>query len=156
VVKFSRTGQYLFEWGKKGNEPGEFIIPHSICIGEKGNVYVADRENNRVQVFDSAGKFIQQLVNENFGNIYAVNYDSLTRQVFATDDKSWLKLKHQGSDIIIFDSAQKHSIQFGRTGFSNGPVCWYHDVAVDKEGSIYVADIKGNLIQRFKRRITKK
>jgi peptidylamidoglycolate lyase len=156
VIKFSRTGQYLFEWGKKGHAPGEFTIPHSICIGESGHIYVADRENNRVQVFDSAGKFIQQLVNENFGNITAVTYDASTKQLIATDDKSWLKLKHQGSDIIIFDSTRKNCGQFGRTGSYEGPLCWYHDVVVDKEGSIYVSDIKGNLIQKFKRRMTKK
>ncbi len=156
VVKFSRTGHYLFEWGKKGDAPGEFTIPHGICVGESGNVYVADRENNRVQVFDSAGKFIQQLVNENFGNITGVTYDASTKQLIATDDKSWLKLKHQGSDIIIFDSTRKNSMQFGRTGSYEGPLCWYHDIAIDKEGNLYVADIKGNRIQKFKRKLIKK
>jgi peptidylamidoglycolate lyase len=57
VVKFSATGQYLFEWGTKGDKESEFDIPHGITLDKNGNVYVADRENSRIQVFDSSGKF---------------------------------------------------------------------------------------------------
>ena len=42
IVKFSSSGKYLFEWGKKGNKPGEFNIPHAIDMDANGNVYVAD------------------------------------------------------------------------------------------------------------------
>ena len=60
VIKFSKFGKYLFEWGKKGNKEGEFNIPHGIDLDEKGNVYVADRENKRIQKFDSNGKFLKE------------------------------------------------------------------------------------------------
>lgn len=151
IIKFSSKGKYLFEWGKKGNGEGEFNIPHSISLGENENVYVADRENKRLQVFDSTGKFIQELTNTNFGNISAVAYRAANNQLIATDDLSWLKLKHRGSDIIVFDSTRKNSTQFGRTGFYEGPVCWYHDIAIDKDGNIYVTDILGNSLQKFKK-----
>jgi len=53
VVKFSKEGKYLFDWGKKGDKAGEFNTPHGIDLDSKDNVYVADRENNRIQKFNS-------------------------------------------------------------------------------------------------------
>ena len=59
VVKFSKDGHFIKSWGRKGPEPGEFDEPHDIFIGGSRNwVYVADRKNNRIQVFDQDGKFI--------------------------------------------------------------------------------------------------
>src|SRR5262245_17182686 len=60
VVKFSKEGKYLKEWGKKGTGAGEFNLPHAICLDGRGRVYVGDRENDRIQVFDSEGKFLAQ------------------------------------------------------------------------------------------------
>src|SRR5206468_190128 len=57
VVKFSKEGKYLKEWGKKGKEPGEFNLPHVLVV-DKGRVIVGDRENNRIQVFDLEGKHL--------------------------------------------------------------------------------------------------
>ena len=62
VVKFSKDGTYLFEWGKFGNKQGEFNIPHGIDLDKNGNVYVADRENNRIQKFDAQGNFIESFL----------------------------------------------------------------------------------------------
>jgi DNA-binding beta-propeller fold protein YncE len=60
VVKFSKEGKFIKEWGKKGSGEGEFNLPHSIVLDAKGRVYVGDRENNRVQIFDGDGKFLTQ------------------------------------------------------------------------------------------------
>ncbi len=54
------NGRLLFSWGKPGTDPGQFNIPHNICCDQDGWVYVADRENHRVQVFDGNGKFQTQ------------------------------------------------------------------------------------------------
>ena len=152
IIKFSAQGKYLFEWGTKGNKEGQFNIPHAVALDEKENVYVADRENYRVQVFDSAGKFIAQWTNKNFGRICSITYDKATKTFIAVDDAvSGFELKHNGSDIIILDSAGNVLSQFGRSGSYNGPKCWYHDVAIDNEGNIYVEDILGNRIQKFKK-----
>src|SRR5260370_34241083 len=53
VAKFSADGKFLFDWGHKGQGPGEFDLPHSVAVGTPGNGYVADRSNARIQVFDS-------------------------------------------------------------------------------------------------------
>lgn len=60
IVKFSREGKFLMTWGKKGSAPGELNIPHALAFDSKGRLFVADRGNNRIQIFDQNGKFIDQ------------------------------------------------------------------------------------------------
>jgi DNA-binding beta-propeller fold protein YncE len=60
VHKYSPDGKLLFSWGEPGSDPGQFNIVHNICTDGDGYVYVADRENHRVQVFDANGKFETQ------------------------------------------------------------------------------------------------
>jgi streptogramin lyase len=60
VVKFSKEGKYLLEWGKKGTGPGEFQLVHAVVTDAKGRVYVSDRTNNRIQVFDPNGKYLTE------------------------------------------------------------------------------------------------
>lgn len=151
VVKFSAAGKYLFEWGKKGNGESEFNIPHAISLDEKGNVYVADRENKRAQVFDSTGKFLKQYSDNSYGSICSVSFDKTSQQLIAVDDDNFLKLKHRGSDVLVFDTAGKAQSRFGRSGGYNGHTCWYHDAAVDDKGNIYIGDILGNNIHKFRK-----
>ena len=61
VVKFSKDGRFIREWGHQGVGPGEFDQPHDIALDFlKGRVFIADRNNNRVQVFDPDGQFIAE------------------------------------------------------------------------------------------------
>ena len=61
IVKFSKDGKFLKAWGKKGSAEGEFDTPHGLAFDSKGRLFVADRNNNRIQVFDQDGKFIEEL-----------------------------------------------------------------------------------------------
>ncbi|MFT3704157.1 MAG: peptidyl-alpha-hydroxyglycine alpha-amidating lyase family protein [Agriterribacter sp.] len=151
VIKFSATGNYLFEWGKKGNKAGEFNIPHGISLDGNDNIYVADRENNRVQMFDSTGKFVTQFSNNSFGGICAVLFDTTQSKLFAVDDFTFLKVKHRGSDVFIFDTAGKVQTRFGRSNAHQDITSWYHCLTVDKDENIYVGDILGNTIQKFRK-----
>lgn len=151
IVKFSSNGKYLFEWGKKGKKEGEFNIPHGIDLDRNGNVYVADRENNRIQIFDSTGKFLNQFSNKSFGSMCAVALGKSDKKIFAIDDLTFLRIKHRGSDIFIFDTTGMVQTRFGRSGSYAGQLCWYHDIAVDNQQNIYVSDILGNQIQKFKK-----
>jgi len=150
VIKFSKEGKFLFEWGKKGNEEGEFNTPHGIDIDSHGNVYVADRENNRIQKFDSKGNFLKQWKNDVAIQLYALKVDPKNENVIAVDYLTVNDTLIKGSDVIVCDSSVKFINRFGRTGLYNGPICRYHDITLDNEGSIYVGDILGNRIQKFR------
>jgi len=76
VVQFSSEGRYIREWGRKGNGPGEFNLPHSIAVDSVGRLYVADRGNARVQVFDSAGRFLREWRDSTLGRPWAVRVAS--------------------------------------------------------------------------------
>ncbi|MBC7888042.1 MAG: hypothetical protein H7Z13_09130 [Ferruginibacter sp.] len=149
VVKFSSSGKYLFEWGKKGSQPGEFNIPHAIDLDEKGNVYVADRENSRVQAFDTEGNFLKEWKNKSFGKIYSITISKIKQQLVAVD-YSANYLRPKGSDVMVFDSLANLLSRFGRSApAARDRICRYHDVAIDNEENIYVGDIYGNTIQKF-------
>jgi sugar lactone lactonase YvrE len=60
MVKFDKDGKFIKEWGKKGDGPGEFNVPHSIAMDSQGRLFVADRSNNRIQAFDQDGKYLFQ------------------------------------------------------------------------------------------------
>lgn len=60
VHKFSSEGQHLLSWGSRGTGPSQFTTPHGIWVDRHDRVYVADRENNRVQIFDTEGCFISE------------------------------------------------------------------------------------------------
>jgi peptidylamidoglycolate lyase len=152
VIKFSAEGKYLFEWGKKGSGTNEFDIPHAIELDDNGNVYVADRENRRIQVFDGNGKFLKMLEDKSFGNLCSIVFNKKEKNIIAVDDLTSLEIMHKGSDVIVIDSAGTSFTRFGRSGNYNGPVCWYHDVAVDAAGNIYVADIIGNKVMKFEKK----
>jgi DNA-binding beta-propeller fold protein YncE len=60
VVKFTKDGRFVKEWGMKGSGPGQFSEPHTIAMDSRGRLFVGDRENNRIQIFDQDGKYITE------------------------------------------------------------------------------------------------
>jgi DNA-binding beta-propeller fold protein YncE len=62
VAKVDKDGNWRKSWGERGNGPGQFNTPHSITVDANGNVYVSDRGNHRIQVFDGEGNFLRQIV----------------------------------------------------------------------------------------------
>ena len=74
IVKFDRNGKFLTQWGSHGTAPGHFDAPHCLAIDREGRLYVGDRWNNRIQVFDQAGRLLQILTQ--FGRPSAMYIDS--------------------------------------------------------------------------------
>lgn len=144
VVHFSSGGQYLSEWGQRGRRPGQFRVPHGLTLDEKGNVYVADRENRRIQVFDPQGRLLRVIHHKAFGRICAVGYDPVTKRLIAVDDKTWFKVFHRGSEVFVLDTSGAIVSRLGRRKRT-----WYHTVVVDHAGDIFVGDILGNRIEKF-------
>ena len=60
IMKFDATGKFLLNWGSRGEEPGNFHTPHALAMDSQGRLYVGDRGNNRLQIFDQQGNFIDQ------------------------------------------------------------------------------------------------
>jgi sugar lactone lactonase YvrE len=60
VVRFTKDGKFVKEWGKKGSGPGEISEPHTIAMDSRGRLFVGDRENNRIQIFDQDGKYLAE------------------------------------------------------------------------------------------------
>ncbi len=61
VVRFTKDGKFVKEWGKKGSGPGEISEPHTIAMDSRGRLFVGDRENNRIQIFDQDGSFLDRV-----------------------------------------------------------------------------------------------
>src|SRR6187549_655142 len=61
VLKFDKTGRFLTQWGGKGTAPGQFEVAHGIAIDAKGLLWVADRENQRIQLFDQKGTYVPEM-----------------------------------------------------------------------------------------------
>lgn len=152
IVKFSSTGKYIKAWGTYGNKPGSFIIPHGIAIDQNNTIYVADRQNNRVQVFDSSGTFLKELNNDALVEQMPSIALDLNNRLFAIDYDPTKKADGtvNGSTIFEFDSAQHAQNHFGANGSADRTSCWFHDIAIDSKGNIYVGDIMGLSILKFK------
>lgn len=150
VVKFSKEGKYVLAWGKKGNQEGEFNTPHGIDLDAAGNVYIADRNNNRIQEFDANGNFLKEWKNDSGNQLYSLTVNKMSRQLMAID-YAYDNAQIYGSDILQFNPALSIIKRFGRTEAYQGPVCRYHDIAMDKQGNIYVGDILNGCIQKFEK-----
>jgi DNA-binding beta-propeller fold protein YncE len=137
VVKFSKEGKYLKEWGKKGSGAGEFNLPHAICIDDKGRLYVGDRENDRIQLFDADGKFLTQW--KEGGAPYGLYLDG--KRLFVADGRaSW---------VTILDADGKRIGRFGEKGKGPGQFDLPHMLCVDGDGTVYVAEVGGKRVQKF-------
>jgi DNA-binding beta-propeller fold protein YncE len=142
AMRFGADGKFKQSWGKKGNGPGEFDLVHNIVIDKKGRVYIADRENERVQIFDADGKFLEQW--KHVGKPFGLYIDDKMR-VYITDGES--------NSIYVVSEGGKVLSKFGKTGGGPGEFRMAHSITVDKKGNIYVAEGDGQRIQVFSRKI---
>jgi peptidylamidoglycolate lyase len=150
VVKFSPEGKFLLQWGKKGDQPGEFKIPHGISLDNTGKVYVADRENSRVQIFDADGKFLTQWKSAELGKPWDITIGEDGYAYVVDGGQSNLKKPPDSGRVLKLD-LQGHVVQsWGRVGKYDGQFCWAHQVAVARSGEVYVVDVGyGMRVQKF-------
>jgi DNA-binding beta-propeller fold protein YncE len=124
VHKFSPDAKYLYSWGEPGTAPGQFNLPHGVWIDRRGRVMVADRENDRVQVFDQNGELLEVWPTELIGPAF-----------FYVDDDDVVYIpEHNGGRISILTLDGERLARWG-----DGPVhrsC--HGIWVDSHGDLYV------------------
>jgi sugar lactone lactonase YvrE len=140
VLKFDKTGRFLTSWGGKGTAPGQFEVAHGVAIDAKGLLWVADRENQRIQVFDQRGTFVRELkyaglpCNMDIGREYIYMVNGFAGQV------------------LRMDLAGKVLAVTGRPGTGLGEFGEAHFIAVSPAQELFVADsVNGALVKFVKR-----
>lgn len=141
VVKFSHDGKYLLAWGTPGSGPGQFHIPHSVAVDSKGTVYVSDRENNRIQIFDGNGKFLREWT-----------HLGCTQNMFITpQDELWIITHRNNVENITYDTLAGRimhvDLATGRIlGAMESPGHW---LTVARDGNIFIGSLTGNVFRWY-------
>ena len=145
VHKYTPDGRLLFSWGESGTDPGQFNISHNIATDQDGWVYVADRENHRIQVFDPQGKFETQWVN--MARPSGLYIDQAGDRAYVGESGSAIgpnaAARGLGPRISILDLHGQVLARLGDLprGEELGQFIAPHGVGLDSHGDIYVAEV---------------
>ena len=142
IVKFSPEGKFIKSWGRKGSAPSEFDIPHSLAMDSRGRLFVGDRQNNRIQIFDQDGNFIDQLFQ--FGRPSGVFIDKSDTIYVADSESEFVSKNHDGwkrgirvgklADGVVTALIPDPAEKVKGTSAAEG-------VAVDAAGNVFGAEV---------------
>jgi DNA-binding beta-propeller fold protein YncE len=141
VIEFTAAGEFVRQWGKPGSGPGEFNLVHDVTMDKRGRVYVGDRTNARIQVFDQQGMLLEKW--EGIGQPWGLVYSAAEDALYMCDGENNRLVKLSMDGRVVG--------QLGKFGKAPGRFDYPHYLAVDSEGSIYVAEIKNWRVQKFSR-----
>jgi len=153
VHKYTPDGKLLFSFGAPGSDPGEFNVVHSVCTDKDGFVYVADRENHRIQVFDSEGNYIDQWNNLHRpcalhiqGSIEQLCYIGELAPTLSCNKNS----PNLGPRISIYNLSGKRLARLGdiRRGERPDQFLAPHGIAVDSELDLYIGEVSWTSVGR--------
>jgi peptidylamidoglycolate lyase len=144
VVKFDKDGKYVLAWGEKGTPPNEkrpgyMNTVHAIAIDKNRRVYVADRSNSRIQIFDENGKFLEEW--PNVRRPYSVLLDE-NQNFWVADGTTQKFTKFNPQGILQYS--------WGTFGAFPGGFWGVHQFSVDSEGNLYTADVHVGRPQKFR------
>ena len=146
VVKFDKDGEFLLTWGQKGDNsgtetrPGYMNTVHGIAIDDNRKVYVIDRTNNRIQIFDENGKFIEDW--RGIKRPYYI-YMSADQHLWVSDAVTQKFLKFDlGTGQVLYD--------WGSFGAFPGGNWGVHQFSVDSENNFYTADVHVGRVQKYR------
>ncbi|HZQ71356.1 MAG TPA: peptidyl-alpha-hydroxyglycine alpha-amidating lyase family protein [Burkholderiales bacterium] len=171
VAKVDKDGNWLKSWGERGKEPGEFNTPHSIAADAQGNVYVADRGNRRIQVFDGEGKFLREIrvdVPAPAGARPAIGAIPEVAKIEASGGAltmapgaPWTVCITPGPNQVLYTSdafpgrIYKLSLDgkllgmLGESGKQLKQFGWIHEIACPSENVLYVAELLNWRVQKL-------
>jgi sugar lactone lactonase YvrE len=165
VAKVDKDGNWIKSWGEPGDQPGQLNTPHGIAADAQGNIYVADRGNGRIQVFDTEGKLLREIrINVPFdpntrpvignkpppnvkgtfapGSPWTVCITPPPHQVLYTSDAypgRIYKLTLDGKVLGVLGSGGRQLKQFG----------WVHEIACPSENELYVGELLNWRVQKL-------
>jgi DNA-binding beta-propeller fold protein YncE len=131
IHKFNADGQLLFSWGEPGGKPGQFRLPHSVRIDKRGQAWVVDRENHRIQIFDAEGKFLSQWT------------DFIRPTDLCIDKDDLVYVSELCNRVGVFSIDGKLLARWENTGKTKEEALFIspHAIAVDSHGDIYVGQV---------------
>jgi hypothetical protein len=145
VHKYTPDGKYLFSWGESGIDPGQFNLVHSVVSDKQGRVFVADRENLRIQIFDHQGKFLNQWnnIHRPCGLHVAENEDLMYVGELAPAYPFNQNYPNLGARIGIYDLKGNRLASLGdaRAGEEPHQFLAPHGLTVDSRGDVYVGEV---------------
>jgi sugar lactone lactonase YvrE len=150
IVKFSSDGTFLKAWGGSGSRPGEFLVPHALAMDARGRLFVADRDNNRIQIFDQEGALLDEW--RQFGRPSGLFIDAADT-LYVSDNQSNAARNPGWPRGIRVGSARDGSI----TAFipdpefdpANSEETGAHGIAADMMGNIYGAEVWSQTIKKY-------
>ena len=143
VVKYDAAGEYLMEWGELGTGPGQFDLVHGVDVDRDGRVYVADRSNNRIQVFTENGEYITEWPNIFFPVDIHIDEDEAVWVVSAVLNRL-LKYNTDGELQYEWGTSGATAGGFGPGGMSRP-----HQMDRDPEGNIYVVNWDSGHVDKY-------
>jgi len=151
IVKFSKDGKFIKTWGKLGSAPGEFRTPHALAFDSRGRLFVADRGNMRIQIFDQEGGFLEEW--KQFSRVSGLHMDSgdvlyaIDSESNATNHPGWRKGVRIGSakdgNVMFFIPGHQTDRPEGAAG---------EGVTVDADGNVYGAEVTVRGLTKYVKR----
>jgi sugar lactone lactonase YvrE len=155
VMKFSKDGKFIKQWGGHGARPGQFEMPHTMAFDSRGRLFVGDRGNNRIQIFDQEGKFLEEwkqfsrpsgiFIDKN-DVIYVTDSESTDRPGYG-NNPGWKRGIRVGSakDGSVHAFIPDPSPGTGATSAAEG-------VTADAQGNIYAAEVGPKDVKKYVRK----
>jgi DNA-binding beta-propeller fold protein YncE len=137
VLKFDKAGRFIKSWGGKGTAPGQFVVAHGIAIDAKGQLWVADRENQRIQIFSQDGAFVKQLKFAGLPCALIIG----PRYIYMVNGFA--------GQLLRLDLSGKVLAAVGKSGNGLGEFGEAHAISVSPQGDVWVADTVNSALQKF-------
>jgi NHL repeat-containing protein len=151
VHRFSAAGTLLVSWGEPGTGPGQFMLPHGIAVDASGNVFVCDRETDRIQVFTAEGRFLREItdVQRPTQVVLAGGLMYVSELVWRVGQRSFRQGPIQTelpSRVSVLDMNGTVLTRIGGPDpCAPGSFCAAHGLAVDSRGDLYVAEVTNTI-----------
>lgn len=140
VHKFDQQGNLLHSWGKEGTGNGEFALLHNIWVDSRSRVFICDRENDLIQLFDTEGNFLEQWDITRPGDMYIQN--ELIHVIESGPEGGVSILDLDGNQVMRWSCNEP----------ANGTLIGGHGICVDLDGSVYVTEIgQGKRVTKFQK-----